>query len=159
MSRLNEIIIQKTTRCDTRTLPPGTKVTIEDARTDTLYHIIAVAACGKAIRDRMEKQFDSHDHTKVETMEQFTEGLNKGFNSPEFKAWCEMHYNSERHHLKKHVPEDVDLIDVLEMVCDCVCAGMARSGKVFDLDIPSEVLLKAVKNTADALIASIRVID
>ena len=65
--------------------------------------------------------------------------------------------HTERHHLLKNVPDDVDLLDVLEQICDCVSAGMARSGKVFDVEIPSEILEKAVKNTVKMLIDRIEV--
>ena len=74
--------------------------------------------------------------------------------------WANLHYKElERHHLKQHAPEDVDLCDVIEMVCDCVAAGMARSGDVYDVDIPAEVLTKAVANTVKLLISKTEVID
>ena len=74
--------------------------------------------------------------------------------------WSNLHYNElERHHLKQHCPEDVDLCDVIEMLCDCVAAGMARSGDVYDVDIPAEVLTKAIANTVKLLINEIEVID
>jgi hypothetical protein len=74
--------------------------------------------------------------------------------------WAHLHYNElERHHLKRHCPDDVDLCDVIEMVCDCVAAGMARSGEVYDIDIPAEVLTKAVQNTAKLLMDEIEVVD
>lgn len=63
--------------------------------------------------------------------------------------WNKDHYALERHHLLRRCPEDVNLIDVLEMICDCVCAGMARSGEVRDLEISEDILLKAVKNTVE----------
>ena len=63
--------------------------------------------------------------------------------------WNKDHYALERHHLLMRCPEDVNLIDVLEMICDCVCAGMARSGEVRDLEISEDILLKAVKNTVE----------
>ena len=63
--------------------------------------------------------------------------------------WNKDHYALERHHLLRRCPDDVNLIDVLEMICDCVCAGMARSGEVRDLEISEDILLKAVKNTVE----------
>ena len=42
----------------------------------------------------------------------------------------------------------MNLIDVLEMIADCVCAGMARSGEIRDLEINPEILNRAVQNTA-----------
>lgn len=74
--------------------------------------------------------------------------------------WSKLHYYElERHHLKRHCPEDVDLFDVIEMICDCVAAGMARSGEVYDLDISDGILTKAVKNTVEILKAQIKVIE
>lgn len=61
--------------------------------------------------------------------------------------WYPMHCCTERHHLNEHCPEDVNLIDVLEMICDCVCAGMARSGSVRPVSISDDVLRKAFDNT------------
>ena len=65
--------------------------------------------------------------------------------------WCKFHYDNERHHLLRRCPDDVNLIDVLEMICDCVCAGMARSGYVRDLEINAEILDRAVRNTVTLL--------
>lgn len=50
----------------------------------------------------------------------------------------------ERRHLNDKVPEDVNLIDVLEMICDRVCAGMARTGAVYDVALSNETLKKSV---------------
>ena len=74
--------------------------------------------------------------------------------------WSQLHYNElERHHLKRHCPDDVNMFDVIEMICDCVAAGMARSGDIYDLDIPSDILQKAVLNTANLLKEEIEVVD
>lgn len=74
--------------------------------------------------------------------------------------WSKIHYEVlERHHLKRHCPDDVNMLDVIEMICDCVAAGMARSGEVYDVDIPAEVLTKAVKNTVDLLKREIEVVE
>jgi hypothetical protein len=58
-----------------------------------------------------------------------------------------------RHHLDKAdgVPTDVNLIDVLEHIADCVMAGMARSGSVYELKLPDEVLQRAFANTVNLL--------
>ena len=73
--------------------------------------------------------------------------------------WAHLHYyEKERHHLKRHCPDDVNLFDVIEMLCDCVAAGMARSGDVYDVDIPAEVLTKAVANTVELLKDQIEVV-
>ena len=73
--------------------------------------------------------------------------------------WYPMHCQTERHHLNQRCPDDVNLIDVLEMICDCVCAGMARSGAVYPVTIPSEILQKAVENTVNMCIDSVSLTD
>ena len=157
---MDKIVIKRTNRCDTRVLKEGEVVTKEAVETDTIYHREAVNKCGEALVKKLTYQFKNHDFTKLGThLEEFTEGLNKGFESKEFQKWYKKHCHKERHHLLKRIPKDVNLIDVLEMICDCVSAGMARTGKVFDLEIPSFILEEAVKNTADMLIKSIEVTD
>lgn len=66
---------------------------------------------------------------------------------------------TERHHLNDSVPEDVNLIDVLEMVIDCTVAGLARSGSVYDITIPEDVLKKAIDNTKQMIIDNVDVIE
>lgn len=69
-------------------------------------------------------------------------------NFTEMPWYKDIHITFERHHLLSRCPDDVNLVDVMEMVCDCVCAGLARSGSVRPVEIPSDVLQKAVANTA-----------
>ena len=66
--------------------------------------------------------------------------------------WYPMHCKTERHHLNEYCPDDVNLIDVLEMVCDCVCAGLARSGNVRPVKIDADILKRAVDNTVNMLV-------
>lgn len=74
--------------------------------------------------------------------------------------WHKLHYEElERHHLKKCVPDDVNLFDVIEMLCDCVAAGMARSGEIRDVDLDPEVLTKAVANTVELLKGSVNIVE
>ena len=61
--------------------------------------------------------------------------------------WYQLHVNTERHHLLSRCPEDVNLLDVIEMIVDCICAGKTRSGEVRDLEISTDILEKALKNT------------
>ena len=53
------------------------------------------------------------------------------------------------------MPDDVNLIDVLDWIADCVMAGMARSGNVYPLAVPPEVLARAVANTVEMLKAEV----
>lgn len=71
--------------------------------------------------------------------------------------WYPMHCKTERHHLNEHCPEDVNLIDVIEMICDCVCAGMARTGVFRPIEISSEILQRAVENTAKMCVDAVEI--
>ncbi|MCP4264007.1 MAG: hypothetical protein GY777_00255 [Candidatus Brocadiaceae bacterium] len=58
-----------------------------------------------------------------------------------------------RHHLLEDdgVPENVNLVDVLDMIVDCVMAGMGRTGSVFPLNIHDRTLKAAFDNTVELL--------
>lgn len=74
--------------------------------------------------------------------------------------WYKLHTQKlEHHHLNEYVPDDVDLFDVIEMICDCVCAGMTRQGEVRPVEIKNEVLQKAIENTVEILKNQIEVVD
>lgn len=68
----------------------------------------------------------------------------------------EEHMKIERHHLNipGGVHNDIDLLDVVEFTCDCVSAGLQRSGEVNlkYLMLPEDVLQLAVFNTARKLV-------
>ena len=72
--------------------------------------------------------------------------------------WYPMHCKTERHHLNEYCPCDVNLIDVIEMICDCVCAGLARSGNVYPIEISHEILQKAIQNTVQMCIDAVEVV-
>jgi hypothetical protein len=104
----------------------------------------------------------THDFTKKTREElfynNFLSTMNEGsdFINDE---WYQLHISKERHHLLSKYPEDVNLLDVLEMITDCVCAGMARSGDVRDVEINEEILNKALKNTVTLIKNMIECLD
>jgi 4-aminobutyrate aminotransferase-like enzyme len=57
------------------------------------------------------------------------------------------------------VRDDVNLIDVLDMIVDCVMAGMGRTGSVYPLEISQDVLKKAFDNTVTLLKNNVTVED
>ena len=75
------------------------------------------------------------------------------------RGWCnrERHQKLNRHHLTQDdgIPADVSLIDVLDFIADCVMAGMARSGSVYPLVLPPELLERAFQNTVALLKAEV----
>lgn len=157
------VTIKKHTEGDSR-VAKGVP-TISDFNNANIAHQRDVKALGEEFLEMLKNRMASHDWTK--TSEPYgsmfyrdlcatIEGRMDFFDG----EWSKLHYYElERHHLKQHCPDDVDLCDVIEMVCDCVAAGMARSGEVYDIDIPADVLTRAVKNTAELLKSEIEVID
>lgn len=92
---------------------------------------------------------EKHDYTKLEKFPDYHLAIQSGMikESP----WYKYHITEERHHLLANVADDVNLIDVMEYICDCVMAGSARSDKIYDITLSDEVLQKAFKNTVDML--------
>ena len=118
------------------------------------FHLEDVKDMMDALAEEIRLVGKNHDWTKVKEPYRsnfYRDLCNTIEGRIEFKdgQWNKDHYALERHHLLERCPNDVNLIDVLEMICDCVCAGMARSGEVRDLEISEDILLKAVKNTVE----------
>lgn len=93
---------------------------------------------------------DVHDFDKIEDIDGFHRDFVTGFKQTK---WWDKHRKINRHHLLQAdgVPVDVNLIDVLDMIADCVMAGMARSGSVYPLNIDTAVLMRAFQNTVELL--------
>lgn len=99
-----------------------------------------------------------HDHDKISDIDGFHRDFITGFKQ---HAWWDNHRKVNRHHLLEPdgVPENVNLIDVLDMIVDCVMAGMARTGDVYPLNISPDVLMKAFENTVMVLKDNVTVED
>ncbi len=105
-----------------------------------------------------------HDFDKVsdEGIAAFHKDFANGFTTTD---WWDNHRKVNRHHLNAPdgVRDDVDLIDVLEHVADCVMAGAARSDKgtagVYAIELPDELLQRALANTVEKLKAEVQVVD
>lgn len=144
------VAIHKNPNGDTRTAPE--KVSFEQFQEANDQHISDVARVMKAISHCLKANGRKHDFTKIMDGEGFyrdflaTKNDGADFESSE---WYQFHINTERHHLWARCPEDVNLLDVIEMIVDCVCAGKTRSGQVRDIEISPEILEKAFKNTVE----------
>lgn len=153
------IEIYKNPNGDTRTAPKN--VTFEQFQEANDMHIEDVKAVMYELSRIIDKTGENHDCTKksqermfyrnfLSTMNEGTDFVNN--------EWYQLHIKAERHHLLSNCPDDVNLIDVLEMISDCVCAGMARSGEIRDLEIDSDILNRAVQNTAKMIKEMIKVV-
>lgn len=142
------IKIRKNPNGDTRTAPKD--VTFEEFAEANDSHISDVRRVLQYLGKVFEFAGESHDYTKksyeLEFYNDFKDTLENGSNFVEGN-WYTLHIYMERHHLLSRCPDDVDLLDVIEMIVDCVCAGKARSGEVRPLEISDDILRLAVENT------------
>ncbi len=100
------------------------------------------------------KAGERHDCDKLSDLDGFHRDFQTGFKQT---AWWDNHRKSARHHLLSEdgIPDDVNLVDVLDMITDCVMAGMGRSRSVYPLEIAPETLMKSFQNTVELLKAEI----
>lgn len=130
------------------------EVTLYELEDATTQHQREVREALLYFAEKLNDAGWGHDFTKTSYMEEFhkefTEALREGKDFKQSK-WYKMHITKERHHLLAHAPDDVNLIDVLEYIADGVMAGMARSGSVYDITLPDDILQKALKNTVELL--------
>ena len=138
--------------------------TIEEFNHANRAHKQDVVNLMKHISDRVMKRAYFHDDTKINEpyRSMFYRDLCDTIDGKiNFKdgEWYKIHCNMERHHINEVCPDDVDFLDVIEMVCDCICAGMARSGEVRPIEISSEILQKALINTTKKLSGIIELVE
>lgn len=152
-----KIKIKRSSTADTRTCDV-TKVSKEELLASTISHINDVNAVMNMFAEEIKLRGRIHDYTKISHIDMFYEDFKTNF---ETEDWYTMHKYEERHHLQAWdgVSNDVDLVDVLECVIDCVTAGLARSGEFKKMAIPADVLVLAVNNTAKKIIDNIEIED
>ena len=151
------ITIQKSKTADTRSCDYA-NVTIEQLLDSSMQHIGDVQLGIDYFTRKLMAASRLHDADKISNIDQFHADFVTGF---EQTGWWDNHRKITRHHLLADdgIPEDVNLIDVLEMIADCVMAGMGRTGTVYPLELKPEVLMRAFNNTADMLKAQVVVRD
>jgi hypothetical protein len=125
------------------TLYASSKQHINDVRRALDYFMAKVCEAGQ-----------NHDPDKLTDIDGFHADFVTGFKQT---GWWDRHRALNRHHLQQAdgIPADVNLIDVLDFIADCVMAGMARSGSVYALNLPPELLERAFQNTVDLLKAQV----
>lgn len=150
---MEKIIVRKSPTADTRTCD-YTSVTKETLLASSRQHINDVESGLIFFAQLLGTAASVHDFDKISDIDSFHRDFLTGFKQHE---WWDRHRRVNRHHLLEPdgVPMDVNLIDVLDMIADCVMAGMARSGSVYPLNIDPEVLMRAFQNTVDLLKAHV----
>ena len=143
------IKIQKSKTADTRSCD-FSKVTKKQLEISSMQHIGDVRQGFDFFRGLLGEAGMKHDFDKITALDHFHADFTTGFKET---GWWDKHREINRHHLLQEdgVPSDVNLVDVLDMIVDCVMAGMGRTGEVYPLDIKPEVLKAAFDNTVEML--------
>jgi hypothetical protein len=150
-----KIQIRKSPTADTRTCDFA-NVSERTLLNSSVQHIADVRRGLAFFGAMLAEAATNHDTDKLTDIEGFHRDFVTGFAQT---TWWDEHRRLNRHHLLQAdgVPEDVNLIDVLDMIADCVMAGMARSGSVYALEISDDVLRRAFNNTVTALQSRVEV--
>jgi len=145
------ITIQTSETADTRTCDFA-NVSEETLLASSKQHINDVRRALDFFMARLYAAGQQHDPDKIADIKGFHRDFVTGFKQQE---WWDRHRKLNRHHLNHPsgdgVPDDVNLIDVLDFIADCVMAGMARSGSVYPLHLSPELLERAFQNTVTML--------
>lgn len=122
----------------------------------SLQHIGDVAAGLAFFGAYLTRAAGQHDYDKLTAIDHFHSDFTGGFKET---GWWDNHRRMHRHHLAHEdgVPGDVNLMDVLEYITDCVMAGKARTGEVTELKLLPGLLEKAFHNTVELLKANVTV--
>ncbi len=151
------IEIKKSPTADTRTCDV-TKVERQQLLDSSSQHIADVAQAMAFFPPKPFAAAAEHDYDKLTAIDWSYANLQTGFKET---GWWDNHRKIHRHHLGQAdgIPDDVNLLDMLEYISDCVMAGMARSGEVYALEASNELLRRAFDNTVSLLKTQVKVVQ
>lgn len=151
------IEVKKSATADTRTCDFA-NTSKETLLASSRSHIGDVVKAMAFFITKMTEAAGEHDYDKLTAIDWFHEDFVTGFKQT---GWWDNHRKIHRHHLAQEdgVPTDVNLVDVMEYIADCVMAGMARSGEVYELEASPELLQRAFQNTVEMLKEQVVVAD
>ena len=151
------IEIRKSPTADTRTCD-FKSVTKAQLFESSMQHIDDVVEGLNFFQRCIVQAAMKHDPDKLTDIDGFHRDFVTGFKQTE---WWDRHRQLNRHHLNMAdgIPDDVNLIDVLDYITDCVMAGMARSGSVYEIKIDPDVLMRAFHNTIKLLMNEVQVVE
>ena len=153
--------IDKSPNADSRTADNG-KVSFEDFSKATDMHREDVRNVIYELARRLREIGDKHDWTKKEQEDEYYDSyVTAKKNGTDFHKsdWYNNHVKEERHHIKYHVAPDINLLDILEVICDHCCDELVEKGKAGQTDIEEDVLMKAFNNTVQLVKSFIRLDD
>lgn len=151
------IYIKPSPTADTRTCD-WSKVSRDQLLHSSIQHKYDIAQALGLFQLMLTEAAVRHDFDKLTDIGSFHADFATGFKQT---GWWDRHRKINRHHLTEAdgIPEDVDLIDVLDYIADCCMAGLARSGSVYELHLPNELLQRAFQNTKKLLIEATQIVE
>ena len=155
----DRILITPDNHGDSRHAPKDT--TREQFHQANLNHIRDVRNVMTRLSIILDQQGKSHDWTKLKFEDEFWKDFQDSLlNNGDFVngTWYQRHVHTEKHHPTSYCHDNIDLLDIIEMIVDCVCAGKARAGEVRPMEINDEILKKAFTNTVE-LIDDLTMVD
>jgi len=152
MIQINQNKTADSRTCDFKNTPK------EVVLQSSLQHIQDVVQALNFFVGKLVTAAGEHDYDKLTDIDGFYSDFKNGF---ETTTWWDNHRKIHRHHLAQEdgIPDDVNLIDILEYIADCVMAGMARTGEVTEIIAMPGLLEKAFKNTIDMLIKEVHIYE
>lgn len=145
---MNIIDIHKNPNGDIRTAPKD--VTLEQFREANQMHRDDVMNVMDELSCMLKTQGEDHDWTKVsfedKLYQDFMSSL-KGEMSFASGVWYKVHVATESHHPLSYCHDDITLLDIIEMVVDCVCAAKTRGVLTELREVDTAILMKALQNT------------
>jgi len=149
------ITIKKSPTADTRTCDVS-KVSKQQLLDSSRQHISDVAKAMSFFSSKLFEAAAQHDYDKLTDIDWFYDNFKTKFVDT---GWWDNHRKIHRHHLGQEdgIPEDVNLLDILEYIADCVMAGKARSGKVYPLEMSDDLLCRAFTNTVKLMEDQVKV--
>lgn len=137
---------------DTRTASKD--VTFEQFQIANRMHRADVARVMDLLSNIMHNNGQQHDWTKIMREEEFYRDFKDTLeNGTDFVSgsWYQNHITEEAHHPMSKCSPDINLLDIVETVVDCVCAGLARSGDAPSISIDPAILQLAINNTVNLI--------
>jgi len=151
------IEIRKSATADSRTCDVS-QVSKETLLASSRQHIGDVVKAMAFFSGKLIQAAGEHDYDKLTAIDWFFSDFRTKFKE---HGWWDNHRKIHRHHLGQDdgVPEDVNLLDVLEYIADCVMAGMARAGDIYPLEMSDELIQRAFRNTVALMKSQVVVVE
>ena len=150
---------------DTRTVDPNNLPNLKEFHAANSSHRADVKQVMTNLSNDLFDMGVRHDCTKTygdsESIfyKNFVESVTNGEDFTK-SEWYQYHIRKERHHPTSYCHDDINLLDLIEMIADVVCAAKSRSGtREYIPEISDEILRKAYENTLELVWNSVRCFD